>query len=333
MIKRRLAPSERDVLRSGDVFVWEESDNKGSLERWTDGRRWSQSRMREPFLFYEEKIEITPEEKEAKAARRAQQRSSDPVTGLPITLSAPNPIRRQDRPNKPGGFTKQTYSAFVLFPGAQTQRKWHLVAYFLATDYMQLPTVEHYSQLRQIRVPDGIYVSSKNMSATSSLRQYGSDDEDYPSRPMTATGLRPMQYHRPSVPPQTLSGGYGDAEQSPASLYATPFPHVPRPSLSRSLSMGYNAAELDRASPSMPYSPHALSPNPSAMIPGRPEYIAQASPPEYSVSSIPRSATPGYFSRASSSMAIPSASLPRPPTYASRSPEDSRILDSFRPGL
>lgn len=30
----------------------------------------SQSRMRGDYLFYEEKIETTPEEKEAKAARR-----------------------------------------------------------------------------------------------------------------------------------------------------------------------------------------------------------------------------------------------------------------------
>lgn len=32
--------------------------------------RRSQSRMRGDYLFYEEKIETTPEEKEAKAARR-----------------------------------------------------------------------------------------------------------------------------------------------------------------------------------------------------------------------------------------------------------------------
>ena len=32
--------------------------------------RRSQSRMRGDYLYYEEKIEITPEEKDAKAARR-----------------------------------------------------------------------------------------------------------------------------------------------------------------------------------------------------------------------------------------------------------------------
>ena len=86
LIKRRLTSDERDQLTSGNVFVWEEAEHKGGLERWTDGRRWychpisityvaemycrSQSRMRGDYLFYEEKIEITPEEKDAKAARR-----------------------------------------------------------------------------------------------------------------------------------------------------------------------------------------------------------------------------------------------------------------------
>ena len=40
LITRRLSTSERDKLTSGNVFVWEEADFKGGLERWTDGRRW-----------------------------------------------------------------------------------------------------------------------------------------------------------------------------------------------------------------------------------------------------------------------------------------------------
>lgn len=40
MIRRRLSPNERDLLESGEVFVWEEADYKGGLERWTDGRKW-----------------------------------------------------------------------------------------------------------------------------------------------------------------------------------------------------------------------------------------------------------------------------------------------------
>jgi len=87
LIKRRLLASERDELQSGHIYVWEEAQDDGGLLRWTDGRRWwiaffmrsqisyrprhrSQSRMKGDFLFYEEKIETTQEEREAKAARR-----------------------------------------------------------------------------------------------------------------------------------------------------------------------------------------------------------------------------------------------------------------------
>ena len=47
-IKRRLNALERNMnIRSGAIFVWEESDNETGLRRWTDSRLWSQSRMRE----------------------------------------------------------------------------------------------------------------------------------------------------------------------------------------------------------------------------------------------------------------------------------------------
>ena len=56
-ILTRLSQAERTAyIKSGSVFVWEESDDELGLKRWTDGRFWSQSRMREPFLFYEERV-------------------------------------------------------------------------------------------------------------------------------------------------------------------------------------------------------------------------------------------------------------------------------------
>ncbi|KII83771.1 hypothetical protein PLICRDRAFT_58224 [Plicaturopsis crispa FD-325 SS-3] len=154
LITRRLSPAERDVLTSGSTFVWEEAEDDGGLLRWTDGRRWSQSRMRGDYLFYEEKVETTQDEKDAKAARRAQ-RAADP------SACGPSPSRRRDRPNKQNGLTKQTYSALVHLPGAQRPRRWHVVAYFLGNDYAHLPVVDNYEYLRNIRVPVGVFVSSK----------------------------------------------------------------------------------------------------------------------------------------------------------------------------
>jgi len=63
--------------------------------------------MREPFLFYEEKIQTTQEEKHQKAIRRARKAST--ASDSNQTPYDP-PIRRQDRPSKPDGLTKQTYS-------------------------------------------------------------------------------------------------------------------------------------------------------------------------------------------------------------------------------
>src|ERR1700761_2725038 len=47
-VTRRLNEVERTMyIISGAIFVWEESDDDLGLKRWTDGRVWSQSRMRE----------------------------------------------------------------------------------------------------------------------------------------------------------------------------------------------------------------------------------------------------------------------------------------------
>ncbi|KAJ7131312.1 Gti1/Pac2 family-domain-containing protein [Mycena epipterygia] len=153
LIKRRLVPYERDQLRSGNVFVWEESEYEDGLVRWTEGRRWSQSKLRGDWLVYEEKIEATFAERQAKAARRAMKVSEPPQ---PI----PAPPRRKDRPSKVGGLTKKTYSVTVQLPGTATTKKWHIVAYCSACDAADLPVIEDYDYLRNIRVPSGVFVNS-----------------------------------------------------------------------------------------------------------------------------------------------------------------------------
>ncbi|KAJ7128832.1 Gti1/Pac2 family-domain-containing protein [Mycena crocata] len=145
--------NERDQVRDGNVFVWEESQDEGGLLRWTDGRRWSQSKVCAECLIYEEKVEVTEEEKEAKAKRRAQ-RICDPGTNIP-------PPRRNGRPTKSGGLTKQTYSFVVRLPGSDESRKWHVVAYSLWSNRARLHVIEDYPALRDIRVPVGVFARSK----------------------------------------------------------------------------------------------------------------------------------------------------------------------------
>ncbi|KAJ2611755.1 Gluconate transport-inducing protein [Coemansia sp. RSA 1365] len=51
-VPRRLSDGERAAIRSGSIFVWEESES--GMKRWTDGRSWSPSRVQGCFLTYHE---------------------------------------------------------------------------------------------------------------------------------------------------------------------------------------------------------------------------------------------------------------------------------------
>ncbi|KAJ3735590.1 Gti1/Pac2 family-domain-containing protein [Lentinula guzmanii] len=224
LIKRRLVASERDNLSTGNVFVWEEAEDEGGLLRWTDGRRWSQSRMRGDYLFYEEKVETTAAEKEAKAARRYGPnllRFGRLINGLFSMLSArrasdpaaiiPPPLRRKDRPTKPDGLTKQTYSALVHLPGTNETRKWHVVAYFSGNDYTRLPVIENYDYLRRIRVPEGVFVNSKSLTKMDTPDSPLDEARDlehrrfiegYPLRPVSPSRpLYPSVFPPPLAPP------------------------------------------------------------------------------------------------------------------------------------
>ncbi|KAJ7207338.1 Gti1/Pac2 family-domain-containing protein [Mycena haematopus] len=198
LITLRLSGSEREELRSGNVFVWEESmDNRG-LVRWTDGRRWSQSKVCAECLFYQEKIEVTEEEREAKALRRAR-RICNPGTSIP-------PPRRNQRPSKTGGLTKQTYSFHVRLPGSWPTHKWHVVAYTVWPERGSLPVIEDYPALREIRVPAGFFARSKASDTATNLpdclspeNRYGSGGEGRrntdapgPSRMVWVFGNHPL---------------------------------------------------------------------------------------------------------------------------------------------
>lgn len=51
-VQRRLAEKERQSIRSGSVFVWDERE--AGMRRWTDGKSWSASRVSGSFLTYRE---------------------------------------------------------------------------------------------------------------------------------------------------------------------------------------------------------------------------------------------------------------------------------------
>ncbi|KAF9236365.1 Gti1/Pac2 family-domain-containing protein [Melanogaster broomeanus] len=152
MVTRRLDTEERRAISSGSVFVWEERGPNPEatglgIERWTDGKRWGPSRVRDEFLFYQEK-DPDPVELDLNS-------DSDTTLGSGSRLqngSRHEPIR--------SCLVKQTYSVFVDTP--RGRRKWHLIAYFIGETVDHLRTVSDIPELARLNVPAGKYRSARH---------------------------------------------------------------------------------------------------------------------------------------------------------------------------
>ncbi|KAF8637366.1 hypothetical protein AX17_002865 [Amanita inopinata Kibby_2008] len=160
-IVARLNEMERsNLVRSGAIFVWFEGEDDSGLKRWTDGRVWGQSRMREPYLFYDEKLPSALRQGHINdTSTRSTYRFVD---GMSRNAPVSSAVSHQDRcPNPHSGLVKQAYSAWVMpHPDAKPQ-KWHLTAYFTYADLPHLPTIDDDSVLSRIILPHGIYRSGK----------------------------------------------------------------------------------------------------------------------------------------------------------------------------
>ncbi|KAF5315538.1 hypothetical protein D9611_004872 [Ephemerocybe angulata] len=163
-VVRRLNEMERATyVRSGALFVWIECDDDAGLKRWTDGRVWGQSRMREPYLFYDEKLPYDHTGLGGSEANRAPAfRFVDGVSRAGPSSSALSHQERSTNHHK--GLVKQAYSAWVMPNPYARPQKWHLTAYFTYADLPHLPTIDHDELLSRIEVPEGIYRSGKTRS-------------------------------------------------------------------------------------------------------------------------------------------------------------------------
>jgi len=145
MVHRRLDDEERLALRPGCVYVWEERSNNPlevtgqEIQRFTEGRCWGPSRARDEFLLYYEKE----------------------GTGRSSMIQRLGGLGSQQ-------LIKQTYSVFIDSP--TNSRKWHLNAYYTQETHDSLCTVDAYPPLRNIRVPDGMYVCARSSSMRKAQR-------------------------------------------------------------------------------------------------------------------------------------------------------------------
>ncbi|KAF8635212.1 hypothetical protein AX17_003988 [Amanita inopinata Kibby_2008] len=204
MVTRRLDADERLALGTGCVYAWEErgphSEITGlGIERFTEGRRWSPSRVRDEFLFYYEKFVPPPEAQSGPQSERLPPRDWDPLV-------------------------KQTYSVWV--ETEKGRRKWHLTAYFTQATVDRLGTVDDIPGVYELVVPDGMFKSTRvAKSRSKSDEQSARSGEASKSTQIVTRTFAP--FPGPAIYPQPPHVDYPNPVQQPTAVYPSyPEPHA-----------------------------------------------------------------------------------------------------------
>ncbi|KAF9527328.1 Gti1/Pac2 family-domain-containing protein [Crepidotus variabilis] len=314
MVTRRLDADERLALRSGCIYAWEErgphTETTGlGIERFTEGRRWSPSRVRDEFLFYYEKYSPPPD-----------------LNNPGNKSSEPKPPRDWDP------LVKQTYSVWV--DTEKGRRKWHLTAYFTQATIDQLGTIDDIARVRGVAVPDGMFKSTR----VGKSRSNRADDNKTADLSRAATSRTfapfpsPYQYQSqkgsPSMTPVFMHEPYQN-NNHPPEPHSPSYEHSPSPA---SPQMHGNYAPSNGA-----YSHHPSTPSYSSDYQQSPMPLPHAIPASnhqtsYSIPP-PQPSSQGYYStntspswnshntyyggQRSSEVSPPPTNLPSPTSSAS----------------
>ena len=155
-VQRRLSEKERQLIKSGSVFVWDERE--AGMRRWTDGKSWSASRVNGSFLTYREMEGKRNGGSYPSAGSSSSRRNASPAgsTGEGQegdgTGEGPDGYRY-----KPDGLIKQSFSITT-----SVGQHLHLISYFarshLSSSSLLQPSQD--PQLRGLRPPKGMYPES-----------------------------------------------------------------------------------------------------------------------------------------------------------------------------
>lgn len=155
-VQRRLSEKERQSIKSGSVFVWDERE--AGMRRWTDGKSWSASRVSGSFLTYREMEGKRGGNGFAPtvAATRAG-KTPDSTRGSDSDLEMGGDDGPDGYRYKPDGLMKQSFSITT-----STGQHLHLISYYARSH----PTAQGLNQptndpaLRHIRPQKGMYPES-----------------------------------------------------------------------------------------------------------------------------------------------------------------------------
>ncbi|KAH0551000.1 hypothetical protein GP486_007638 [Trichoglossum hirsutum] len=236
-VQRRLSEKERQSIKSGSVFVWDERE--AGMRRWTDGKSWSASRVSGSFLTYREMEgkrggnnfapSVTPSQTQAAQGRNGKtpdsQRWSD--SDMEMGEDGPDGYRY-----KPDGLMKQSFSIATA-----NGQHLHLISYYSrshpnAQGLMQ-PTND--PMLSKIRPQKGMYPEStvheqQNVPMVSqgpvNGATYSPSSHSLPTVPTSgypvAGGANPIGYGWPPTPMSTPPTSYPPGLYVPAGAQLPP---------------------------------------------------------------------------------------------------------------
>lgn len=203
-VQRRLSEKERQSIKSGSVFVWDERE--AGMRRWTDGKSWSASRVSGSFLTYRE----MEGKRGSSGFDKSQQNRDGMQNAEPEEDGGPDGYRY-----KPDGLMKQSFS--ITTNGGQHL---HLISYFSRSSQAASGLVQPSNdpQLRHIRPEKGMYPEStvheqSNIPAVT-------------RGPMSSPGYTHSPNHAPYGRPPY---GYPHPGWAPPSPMHTPPPHAGYP--------------------------------------------------------------------------------------------------------
>ncbi|KAF5642660.1 cAMP-independent regulatory protein [Fusarium sp. NRRL 52700] len=209
-VQRRLSEKERQSIRSGSVFVWDERE--AGMRRWTDGKSWSASRVSGSFLTYREM-----EGKRGggfNTTRRGGGKTPDSGRGSDEDLDDGEP---EGYRYKADGLMKQSFSITT-----STGQHLHLISYYSRPQpgqpELQQPTND--PNLRGIVPVKGMYPESSMGEANTT-----------PALTRAPMQQPPYMVPQPGQQPYAAYGhpGYGwppsPVATPPYSHYAAPYHH------------------------------------------------------------------------------------------------------------
>lgn len=210
-VQRRLSEKERQSIRSGSVFVWDERE--AGMRRWTDGKSWSASRVSGSFLTYREM-----EGKRGggfSAGRRGSNKTPESGRGSDEDHDNDEP---EGYRYKADGLMKQSFSITT-----STGQHLHLISYYSRPQHGQpdLPQPTNDPALRHIVPVKGMYPESSmgETNQTPALTRAPMQQAPY----MMPTGPQhghPMQGYAPHY----AQPGYGWSP-APAQAQAPHYTH------------------------------------------------------------------------------------------------------------